>query len=216
MVFTLGLVLAALLRALWQRDRAEPALRWWSAGQFVLAAGMLLIGLRDIAPNLLTIDFANALLILAFGLVWGGARRFAGAPAPPAGILAGSLAWLLACQIPALYASLPARIATLSAITTALLLAIGAAFRQGMRQDRLPSHRAMLLVVGGLALLQLLRGLGVLALPMRSSGMARPDADWENLLAILSVALQAGMGVLMVALGLERGERRNSWLMRAR
>lgn len=56
---------------------------WFAAAFVSLAAGLFLLGLRDLAPDLVTVIAANFLLAVGFVGLWRGARAFAGASAQP-------------------------------------------------------------------------------------------------------------------------------------
>ena len=59
-------ILGALLLVCWLRDRGTVALLWWSAAYLTGAAGMSLVALRPIIAPVLSIDIANALVLLAY------------------------------------------------------------------------------------------------------------------------------------------------------
>lgn len=93
-------MLGLLLIFAWIQDRSIQALGWWGAAYLVggLSAGML--SLQQFILNPLLIDFASALLFVACGMSWNGARVFDGKSVRPFAMLAGAIIWLLACQIP--------------------------------------------------------------------------------------------------------------------
>ena len=106
------------------------------------AAGLGLMLARGSIPDRLSIDLANALMILAFGLTWSAVRAFDGKTSSMAGILAGAILWLAACAIPAFYASFPNRVALLSAIMAAYSLACAIELWKG-RDDGLKTRMAL-------------------------------------------------------------------------
>lgn len=93
-------VLGLLLIFAWIQDRSIQALGWWGAAYLLggLSAGML--SLQQFIENALVIDLASALLFVACGMSWSGARVFDGKNVRPFLMLAGALIWLVACQIP--------------------------------------------------------------------------------------------------------------------
>ncbi len=202
--FALALVFAWLFHAIWRRDRSEPAVAWWGAAHAAWAASMLLFALRGSIPAPVVIVAANAGLALGYGLLWGGARRFAGLPVNRAALVAGALAWLVACLVPGFFATLPFRVALSSATIAAYATATALAVWQGMARQRLPSHPALLVALLALAAVHLLRAACALVLPFETSGSSPPEAGWNALLTILGIALLAGVGVLLVALAGER------------
>jgi diguanylate cyclase (GGDEF)-like protein len=93
-------VLGILLIFAWFQDRSIQALGWWGAAYLLggLSAGLL--SLQQFIANSLLIDFASALLFVACGMSWNGARLFDGKNVRPFAMLAGAIIWLVACQIP--------------------------------------------------------------------------------------------------------------------
>lgn len=93
-------MLGVLLIFAWIQDRSIQALGWWGAAYLLggLSAGML--SLQQFILNPLLIDFASALLFVACGMSWNGARVFDGKSVRPFAMLAGAIIWLVSCQIP--------------------------------------------------------------------------------------------------------------------
>ena len=119
-VFSMGLGGVLLLFA-WLQARDTPALAWWGAAFVVFTPASALFGARGIIADIWSIQAANALMLLGYGMLWTGARVFEGRrPVAPL-IVAGSFIWFAACQIDAFMHSLPARVAlatTLIAVYT--------------------------------------------------------------------------------------------------
>lgn len=102
LVITLALVCrAAVLAYVWRIERQYAPIRYWTAGSIAIAAGVLLVGLRDIAPPLISILLAQALIVSGWLLVAGGSVAAAGRTPPwRAGILlalatVAGVAWYL-------------------------------------------------------------------------------------------------------------------------
>jgi signal transduction histidine kinase len=202
--FALALVFAWLFYAIWRRDRSQPAVAWWAAAHATFAASMLVFALRGALPGPVAVVLGNAGLSLGYGLLWGGARRFADLPATRATVAAGAAVWVLASLVPGFFADLPARVTLSSATIAAYAIAIALVVRQGMARQRLPSHPALIVVLVALATVHALRSTGALFLPFETSGTAAPEAGWNALLSILAIALLAATGVLLAVLAGER------------
>src|SRR5450755_4401951 len=86
------------------------ALVWWGAAYLVGGMSVWLLGERGSVSDLMSIDLANALLFVACGLTWSGARLFDGRGVKPLAMLIGTFMWVGACQIPSFMASLDARV----------------------------------------------------------------------------------------------------------
>jgi diguanylate cyclase (GGDEF)-like protein len=112
-VFSLGLGGALLLFA-WLQARDTTALAWWGAAFFVFAPATALFGARGVIADLWSIQAANALMLLGYGLMWTGARVFEGRRVIPGYVVAGAVVWLAACQFDAFMQSIPSRVALAS------------------------------------------------------------------------------------------------------
>ncbi len=114
-------------------------LRYWAAALFVAALGLGGLALRNRIPDWISIDLANTLSLLAFGLAWTGLRVFGGRrPIWPLVLLWPAL-WLAICAVPAIHASMPYRAAYVSALTTLLSLMLAAEVLRN-RTERLPAR----------------------------------------------------------------------------
>ena len=65
-------LLGALLVFAGLQNRTIRAPMWWGAAQIVGAVGLGLATSRGVIPDFLSIDVANALVLLAYGLTWRG------------------------------------------------------------------------------------------------------------------------------------------------
>lgn len=106
-------VIALLLIWAWLQNRREKTLVWWSVALLLEALGTILVVLRGLIPDWLSIGVANSLLIAACGLIWGAARLFNERTVHPSFLL-GSATWLVACYFNSFYSSLSARASLLS------------------------------------------------------------------------------------------------------
>lgn len=109
-------VLGLLLIFAWIQDRSIQALGWWGVAYLLggLSAGML--SLQQFIADPLVIDLASALLFVACGMSWNGARVFDGKNVQPFAMFAGAMIWLFACQIPGFAESSIGRIVVSSLI----------------------------------------------------------------------------------------------------
>src|SRR3954465_7586368 len=81
-------------------DGSIRAPMWWGAAYILGATGLGLLSSRGRVPDFLSIDIANALVLLGYGLIWAGARLFDGRKVRPLVVLSAPVFWLLACRIP--------------------------------------------------------------------------------------------------------------------
>ena len=91
-------LLGALLVFAGLQNRSVRAPMWWGAAHIVNASGFALLTSRGTAPGFITIDLANALVLLGYGLTWTGARIFDGRPIRPFLVLLAPLT--LAAALP--------------------------------------------------------------------------------------------------------------------
>jgi len=117
---TLGLALLLF----WAADRRDAVFLVGGACFLLPAAGLALLALRGRIPDLLSIELANALVLLGVGLLSAGVRVF---DRRPLGVwfLAPTLLWLLLVPLPAINESTTARtaLASLGLAFAALLIA---------------------------------------------------------------------------------------------
>ncbi|MEX0590955.1 MAG: GGDEF domain-containing protein, partial [Xanthobacteraceae bacterium] len=102
-MFVVTIAVTALLGFLliyaWYQHRNISSLAWWGCAHMVACVAVWLIGLRDGVPSFWSIEVSNALLFIAAGMTWTGARLFDGNRVSLIGIFGGAAAWLLAGQI---------------------------------------------------------------------------------------------------------------------
>ncbi len=118
-------LLGALLVFAGLQNRAIRAPMWWGAAYIVGASGLGLLSSRGSAPDFVTIDIANALVLLSYGLIWAGARVFEGRKLRPELILIGPALWILACRFPFFVDDINLRI-LVSSTGAAILVAVTA------------------------------------------------------------------------------------------
>jgi len=133
-------LLGIMLLMLWLQDRTMRALGYWAAAYLI---GGFAIALWVVMPSHLPegrIDVASALLYLACGLVWSGARAFYGRAVMPLATVAGAIIWLIVSDMPELTASETARV-DISSIIIAVYAVLTASEFQRERRKSKPSIR---------------------------------------------------------------------------
>lgn len=100
--------------------------RYWGSAMFIGAAGVGCAALRGVVDPLLSVVLANALVLAALALCWGGLRRFRGRPSPwrASGLIIAVAVALLAVFV---YAAddVAARVIVVSAANMAIVGAAG-------------------------------------------------------------------------------------------
>jgi signal transduction histidine kinase/ActR/RegA family two-component response regulator len=207
--------IGALLISLWVRDRGQPALASWGVARLLGAVAMPLLATRGLIPDWISINLANTIVCLSYGLTWGGARQFEGRIPRPSVMLSGAVVWLLACEVPAIYDSLEYRVALLGFILACYNLAAAHEFRRGQTNGPLPSRPLIVAVLVMTALIYGVCGVAPLLVPFKEQGLSLPGALWFGLLVSLSVGLLTGSAVLLVALIKEQAELRSTTALAA-
>ncbi len=197
-------VMGALYLLSWSQARQTRALGFLGAAQVVGAAAVTLFGLRGVIPDWLSIGLANAVMLGAFGLIWGGARSFEGRRVPFAWLAAGPLLWLAACLVPPFYASLGARV-ILSSVIAGLCCTLAARTLWHHRGDRLPSRAPAAILLASEGLLIWARIPATLVLPVPPTGTPTQTV-WVAILCFVALLYTVAVSVLFMALAKERLE----------
>jgi diguanylate cyclase (GGDEF)-like protein len=103
----------------WVQERDMHALAWWG-GAYLLGGGGVALWIVDgVTPGPMLSGLPHAVLFLACGMIWNGARLFHGRHVLPIGLFAGALAWLVAGQFPEFTESVLMRVVLSSTIVAA-------------------------------------------------------------------------------------------------
>jgi diguanylate cyclase (GGDEF)-like protein len=174
-------LLGALLVFAGLQNRMIRAPMWWGAAHIVNAIGLGLLTSRGAAPDFVTVDIANALVLFGYGLTWTGARVFDGRAIRPYLVLLAPAAWMLLCLVPGFGAAPNLRIIVVSTALAAFALMTAEEFWRG-RDEPLMSRWPSIIVLLAYAAALLARVPATLLTPV--------FAD-DSLLSGLSFALLA-------------------------
>ena len=114
-------ILGGLLLLAWRRDRSTDALGWWGTGYLIGGASFGLLAARGVIPNVLSIEIANALLLVGYGFLLAGTRAFSHRETPVTVFLIAPLIWLTAMQVPAIANDLNLRVLIVSSMQCTLV-----------------------------------------------------------------------------------------------
>ncbi len=114
-------LLGALLVFAGLQNRSIRAPMWWGAAHIVNASGLGLLSSHGAAPDFITNDIANALVLLGYGLTWSGARVFDGRKVHPSLLLLAPTIWLGLCRLPG-FANADLRVVVVSTMLAFLAL----------------------------------------------------------------------------------------------
>jgi diguanylate cyclase (GGDEF)-like protein len=204
-VMVMGL-LGVLLIGTWLQNRGMRALAWWGAAYLVGGMSIWMLGSRGTTlQDLLSIDLANALLFVACGLTWSGARLFDGRGVKPVAMFIGTFMWIGACQIPGFMASMDARVVLSSLIISGYTMVIAFEFWRG-RAEPLGSRWPAIIVLGAHACLFLLRIPFALAAASHGESVPVWENSWFPILLLESLLYVIAFAFIMMAMSKERLE----------
>ncbi|GJD49231.1 hypothetical protein OPKNFCMD_1961 [Methylobacterium crusticola] len=198
-------IVGVLFLVSWNQARRTRALGVLGLAHLVGALASALLCVRGLVPDWLSIGLANALMLAAYGLIWGGARAFEGRRLPVRAIAAGPLAWAAACAVPAFYAAIEARIALASGVAGLYcLLAAGEIWRG--RAEPLASRYPTAFLLASEAVLYWVRIPATFVAPPPPTGtpLASP---WIAILCFGALLYTVAVAFLFMALAKERLER---------
>ena len=189
-VFTPALA-GCLLLLSWLQHRKVTALALWGLG-FITAsvATTLIIVLRGRIPDFWSIIVGNALLTVAYGILWSGARKFDGKNVSIPLALMGVIFWLIACSIEPIYARAEARATVMAAIGIAYTLLVVFELWRG-RGDEVWRWPIMVLLLAHAAAIPI-------HIPL-AGAWAHPDPSDPSDLDLLTFAIFEGAFVCICA-----------------
>jgi diguanylate cyclase (GGDEF)-like protein len=176
---------------------------WWGAGQIVGAIGLGLATSRGAVPAFVSSDIANALLLLAYGLTWAGARIFDGRKVLPLVVVFAPVVWLFACHIPVFEQDINLRV-VVSAMMAMLVAATAEEFWRG-RDEPLMSRWPTVIVLLAYAAVLLARIPATYFSPHFDDGSPLSGATF-TLIAFGTLLFSVVMSFLLLNMTKERTE----------
>jgi len=196
-------VLGLFLLFAWIQDRSIRALAWWGAAYLVGGLAAALWSMHDAISRAVTLDVVYALLFLACGIIWTGARLFHMRPVLPLGTFGGAMLWLIVCQIPFVHESDSNRIILGSfVIGSYTLLTAFELWRE--HSTLLFSRWPAIIVLVAHGILFLLPIPLVLLLP-EDSGVALASG-WFPILALETLLFAIGTAFILLVMAKERSD----------
>jgi diguanylate cyclase (GGDEF)-like protein len=200
-------IAGSLLILSWLQNRGAASLALWGAGFLVCAIGGFLLVMRPPVPEFIAINFGNAIVMVAYGLMWAGARHFESRKIYLTVVLGGGILWLLACRIDYFYESLSWRITLFSGLIVAYTTAT--AFEYWRARDKELRSRwpaiVLLLMESGFFLIRTLFA-DHFPFPGGSRGIER---DWIPVGLFALMLYDFCMPFLVINMALERLELRH-------
>jgi diguanylate cyclase (GGDEF)-like protein len=199
-------ILGLLLLFAWAQNTQIYAVAWWGFAHLIRAASIVLFGMYGSAPELITIDLANALLFTAFAVTWTGARVFDGRPVEPVYLVTGAVIWLLVCRLPVLAEAIETRAMIASGIITAYTWLTAYEFWRG-RNEQLVSRWPAIFMLFAHGALFLLRTPLVMLLPWAPTNMY--GSVWLTVLSFEALLFTISIAFILLAMAKERTELRH-------
>ena len=201
-------ILGLLLLFAWAQNMAIRAVCWWGFAHMIRAASVVLFGMYGTAPDLITIDLANALLFTAFAVTWTGARVFDGRPVEPVYLVTGAVLWLLICRLPVLSNAIDLRALIASGIITAYTWLTAYEFWRG-RSEQLVSRWPAIFMLFASGALFLLRTPLVKLLPWTPGNTDLFGSVWLTVLSFEALLFTISIAFILLAMAKERTELRH-------
>jgi len=201
-------ILGLLLLFAWVQNTAIHAVAWWGFAHLLRAASVTIFGMYGNAPDLLTIDFANALLFTAYAVTWTGARVFDGRPVEPVYLVTGAVIWLLVCRLPVLADAVDFRALIASSIIAAYTWLTAYEFWRG-RSEPLVSRWPAIFMLFAHGSLFLLRTPLVALLPWTLANNNVFGSVWLTVLSFEALLFTISIAFILLAMAKERTELRH-------
>jgi diguanylate cyclase (GGDEF)-like protein len=201
-------ILGLLLLFVWAQNMALRAVCWWGFAHLIRLASIGLFGTYGEAPDLISIDLANALLFTAFAVTWTGARVFDGRPVEPVYLVTGAVIWLLVCRLPLLTDNMDTRSLVASAIITGYIWLTAYEFWRG-RDEPLVSRWPAVIMLFAQGALFLLRTPMVGVLRGSPANDSMFGSVWMTVLSFESLLFTISTAFILLAMAKERTELRH-------
>jgi diguanylate cyclase (GGDEF)-like protein len=209
-LFTVAIYVEALLGLLllfaWVQNTQIRAVAWWGCAHLMGSGSIVLFGMYGSVSDLISIDLANAILFLSFGVTWTGARVFDHRAPLPAYLLVGPLLWFFVSGVPAFTLSLELRVLLSCGIIAAYTWLTAYEFWRGRSEPLVSRWPAifMLFAHGSLFLLRTpLAGM----LPGLPAGQV-VQSVWPIAMTFEALLFTISIAFILLAMAKERAEYR--------
>jgi diguanylate cyclase (GGDEF)-like protein len=200
-------ILGLLLLFAWIQNAQIRAVAWWGCAHLIRASSVVLFGLYGSVSQAISIDLANALLFLSFAVTWTGARVFDGRPPLPVYIVAGPVAWLIICHLPAFAGDLDLRFLLASGIITTYTWLTAYEFWRGRSEPLVSRWPAIFMLFAHGALFLLRTPLFAMAPWTQSNQLF--ESVWLTVLSFEALLFTIAIAFILLAMAKERTEYRH-------
>ena len=201
-------LLGLLLLFAWVQNTQIQAVAWWGCAHLMRSGSIVLFGMYGEVPNLVSIDLANAILFLSFGVTWTGARVFDNRIPLPAYLLVGPLLWFFVSHVPYFALTLELRVLLSCGIIAAYTWLTAYEFWRGRSEPLVSRWPAifMLFAHGALYLLRAPFGAMLISSPTPSSVY---ESVWFTVLSFEALLFTISIAFILLAMAKERTEFRH-------
>jgi diguanylate cyclase (GGDEF)-like protein len=140
-------LLGALLVFAGLQNRSVRALMWWGMAHVVGSVGLGLLIMRGSVSDFLSIDAANALMLVSYGVTWAGARAFDGRRVQWWTVLVAPALWLVASHLPIFEDDINSRVFVISFMLAVLLALSAYEFWRGVNEPLLSRWPAIVVLL---------------------------------------------------------------------
>ncbi len=200
-------ILGLLLLFAWVQNPQIRAVAWWGSAHLLRAGSIVLFGMYGSVSEAISIDLANALLFLSFGVTWTGARVFDGRPPLPMYLVAGPVAWLIVAHLPSFSNELDLRFLLASGIITTYTWLTAYEFWRG-RSEPLVSRWPAIFMLFAHGALFLLRT-PLFAMMPWSTASEMVGSVWLTVLSFEALLFTISIAFILLAMAKERTEYRH-------
>jgi diguanylate cyclase (GGDEF)-like protein len=197
-------LLGFLLLFVWVQNTKTLAVAWWGAAHLMRAGSLALFGRYGSAPELISIDLANAVLFMSYAATWMGARIFSGRSPQPALFFGGAALWLFLCRMPLFTQSMDARVLLSAGIIAAYTWMAAIEFWRGRGENLVSRWPAISLLIAHGALFLLRTPLST-ALPWLPKDLAF-ESVWLTALSLEALLFTISISFILLAMAKERIE----------
>ena len=164
----------------------------------------MLFGMYGSVSEAISIDLANALLLLSFAITWSGARVFDGRAPLPMYIVMGTVSWIICAHLPSFSGELQMRILLSSGIITCYTWLTAYEFWRG-RSEPLVSRWPAIFMLFAHGALFLLRTPLAAILPWSPTNQVF-ESVWLTVLSFEALLFTIAIAFILLAMAKERTE----------
>jgi diguanylate cyclase (GGDEF)-like protein len=199
-------LLGLLLLFAWVQNTQIRAVAWWGCAHLMRSASIALFGMYGSVSDFVSIDLANAILFLSFGVTWTGARVFDHRAPQPVYVLTGPILWFFVSHFPSVVDNLNLRVLLSCGIITAYTWLAAFEFWGG-RSEPLVSRWPAIFMLFAHGSLFLLRTPLVASMPWVPAGPV-VESVWLTVMTFEALLFTISIAFILLAMAKERAEYR--------